>query len=96
MTYQTDLTLETLQQYFPSGLNELKESGKARLVHIQGGDSVIIQDAKAYQRLVEQVERAEAIVAIQEGIQSMKEGRGRPYKEVLSDLKRAHNPRSSQ
>ena len=43
---------------------------------INGKAELVVQDAKSYQRLMELVERLEAIEAIREGMKELDEGKG--------------------
>jgi predicted transcriptional regulator len=46
-----------------------------------------MQDAVSYQRLLEELDRAEAIAGIQRGLEAMEAGRTRPVKEFLAEVR---------
>ncbi len=69
-------------------LRRLKDSGQPELLSVNGKVELIVQDARAYERLLELVDRAEAIEGIREGLESMKRGEGRPAREVLEEIRR--------
>ena len=71
-------------------LDRLHESGQPVVLTIDGEPAVIVQDAEAYRRWVEIVDRAEAIVAIRQGLDSMKRGEGKPAEEVFEELRRKY------
>ncbi len=50
---------------------------------------MVIQNAEAYQRLLDRLERAEAIAGVREGLASMERGEGRPPNEVLEEIRAA-------
>ncbi len=59
------------------------------MLTINGKAEVVVQDAAAYQRLVDaaaRVEREETIAAIREGLADLKSGRTRPARTALKSL----------
>lgn len=65
----------------------LKETGKPEILTVNGKAQVVIQDADGYQELMERLERAELITAIQEGFASAERGEMKPAGQVLSEMK---------
>ena len=68
-------------------LDELRNSGLPLVLTINGKAALVVQEAGAYQKLIEAVDQIEAIVGIKEGLASMDRGEGRPAEEVLADLR---------
>jgi len=66
---------------------ELKETGQPLTLAVNGGEIIVMQDAVSYQRLLEELDRAEAIAGIQRGLEAMEAGRTRPVKEFLAELR---------
>ena len=71
-------------------LRRLRETGQPEFLSIDGKTELIIQDARAYERLLELADRAEAIEGIKRGLESMKRGEGRPAREALEEIRRKH------
>ena len=71
-------------------LERLKESGHPLVLTVNGKAEVVVQDAESYQKLLELVDRIQAIEGIQAGLNSVREGRTFPAKEALSKLKQKH------
>ncbi|MGH9755017.1 MAG: type II toxin-antitoxin system Phd/YefM family antitoxin [Blastocatellia bacterium] len=46
-----------------------------------------LMDAGGYQKLLEELDHAEAIAGIQRGLEAMEAGRTRPVKEFLAELR---------
>jgi PHD/YefM family antitoxin component YafN of YafNO toxin-antitoxin module len=65
----------------------LKKSGLPEVLTVEGRPELVVQDAAAYQRLLDAVERAEAIEGIRAGLESMKMGKGTPAEEFFADLR---------
>ena len=58
------------------------------LNQIAGGQiEVVVQDAEAYQELLDRLERAEAVAGLREGLDSMEEGEGRPLDDVIEEIR---------
>lgn len=68
-------------------LDQLKKTGDPLVLTINGRAEVVVQDAAAYQELVE---RLEAVEALQRGLADVKAGRTKPSREVFDRLRRKH------
>ena len=68
-------------------LNRLKKTGHPLVLTINGRAELVVQDAEAYQQLVERVETVEAL---QRGFADVKAGRTKPARDVLRRLRRKH------
>lgn len=66
---------------------ELKETGQPLMLAVNGGETLVLQDAGSYQKLLEELDRAEAIAGIQRGLEAVEAGRTRPVKEFLAELR---------
>ncbi|MCC6359440.1 MAG: type II toxin-antitoxin system Phd/YefM family antitoxin [Phycisphaerales bacterium] len=68
-------------------LQRLRKARRPALLTVNGKAAVVVQDAAAYEQLLERLERVEALEGIQRGIDAMKRGQTRPLGGVLDDLK---------
>ena len=68
-------------------LEELRNSGLPLVLTINGKAAFIVQEASAYQKLIDAVDQAEAIEGIRRGLDSMKRGEGSSADEVFSELR---------
>jgi PHD/YefM family antitoxin component YafN of YafNO toxin-antitoxin module len=66
----------------------MKESRRPVVLTVNGKAEIIVQDAAAYQALLEAVERVETLEGIRRGLEQMKRGEGRPAEEVFAEMKR--------
>jgi hypothetical protein len=55
---------------------------------VDGEPRLIVQDARAYQKLLDALDEAEAVQAIREALESKKRGEGRPLRAALRELAR--------
>ena len=68
-------------------IDRLRETRRPEVLTVNGRAELVVQDAAAYQELVDRVDRAEAIAGIQRGLDSMRRGEGRPAKDALEELR---------
>jgi len=74
-------------------LKQLHESGSPMVLTVNGKAEVVVQDAAAYQRLVElaaRADREEAIAAIHDGLTNAEAGRVKPARKALKILARKY------
>ena len=70
-------------------LERLHETGEPVVLTVNGKAQVVVQDATAYQKLVEaaaKVDRDETLAAIREGLADVSAGRSRPARTALKTL----------
>ena len=68
-------------------LDRLRETGDPLVLTVNGKAELIVQDAGAYQALLERVEASEGI---QRGLADVKAGRTAPARKVFDRVRRKH------
>ena len=58
-------------------LDRLRETGQPLVLTINGKAQLVVQDASSYQRLLELVDRLEAVEGIKRGLASMNQHKGK-------------------
>lgn len=71
-------------------LERLRVSRRPLVLTVNGRAECVVLDADYYQHLVDRIEYAESVRAIQEGIDSFARGEGRPADEALAELARKY------
>jgi prevent-host-death family protein len=71
-------------------IRQLKTTGEPMVLTVNGKARVVVQDAASYQRMLELVDRAEAIVGIKKGLESAARGEGIPAEEAFERIRRKH------
>lgn len=71
-------------------VKKIKKSKNPLVLTVNGKAEIVVQDAEAYQAMLERVERAEAVEAIRKGIESFERGEGKPAREALGELRKKH------
>lgn len=72
-------------------IKELKATGHPMVLTVNGKAEIVVQDAASYQRLVELVDRAEAIIGIKKGLESVAQGQGIPAEKAFEQLRKEHD-----
>ena len=72
-------------------IEQLKATGEPIVLTVNGKAEIVVQDAASYQRMLELVDRAEAIIGIKKGLESMARGEGIPAEEAFGRLRKKHN-----
>jgi hypothetical protein len=71
-------------------IDQLKRTGRPVVLTINGKAEIVVQDARSYQRLLQIIDRAEAIIGIRRGLASMKRGEGVPAEEAFERIRKKH------
>ena len=67
-------------------INRLKRTGRPEVLTVNGKAAVVVQDAASYQKLLDLIDRTQAIEGIRRGLADVETGRTRPAAEVLEDM----------
>jgi hypothetical protein len=71
-------------------MKQLKKSKRTVVLTVKGKAEAIVQDAAAYQRLLD-IARADVYDSIRQGLDNVASGRTRPAKEVFEEIRRRHD-----
>ena len=74
-------------------LRHLKKSKRPIILTLNGKAEAVVQDAEAYQRLLDIAARADVFEAIRQGLDEVANGRPRPAREVFDEIRRKHGIR---
>ena len=87
--FRTDsiYSLTDFQRNARSHLERLKESGQPEILTINGQAEVVVQNATAYQDMVDKLD---AIEGVRRGLEAMKRGEGRSVDSFFEDFERKH------
>jgi|SRR5215831_5712919 len=72
-------------------MSRMKKTGNPVVLTINGSAELVVQDAGAYQRLVELAERAEMMEFLEQSRKDIEAGRTQPAKKALQRLARKYN-----
>jgi prevent-host-death family protein len=83
-------SLSEFQRNTKQYIQHMEQSEKPIVLTVNGEAQLVVQDAKAYQKLLDRLEYAETIAALRQGIEGIDRGKGMSAKEALEDLRRKH------
>jgi len=79
--------LTTFRNNSAAFLQRLKKTKQPITLTVNGRAAAVVQDAEAYQRLLDVAARADVNEGIRQGLEDLKNGRGRPAHEVFDDIR---------
>ncbi len=71
-------------------LKQIKKSKRPVVLTVNGKAEAVVQDAEAYQQLLDIAARADVYEAIRQGLDDIARGRTRPAREVFNELRRRY------
>jgi prevent-host-death family protein len=86
-------SLTTFRRRSAEFLKQLKKSKRPVVLTVKGKAAAIVQDAQAYQRLLDIAARAEAEEGIRQGLEDIREGKVRPAREFFDQFQAGHGIR---
>ena len=83
-------SLTTFRRRSGDFMKHLKKSKRPVVLTVKGKAEAIVQDAGAYQRLLDIAARADAREGIRQGLQEARRGKGRDAEEFFAEFEAAH------
>ena len=81
-------SLTDFQRNIKEYMKRLKETGQPEILTVNGKAELVVQDAEAYQNILDLVDRVEAINGIRRGLEDIEEGRTHKAEDVHEELRR--------
>lgn len=81
--------MTTFRRNPAKSLKHLKKTRKPLILAVNGKAEAVVQDAEAYQRLLDMAAQADASEGIRQGLEDVKKGRVRPARSALETFQRA-------
>ena len=82
--------LTTFRRRLAEFLEQIKKSKRPVVLTVNGKAAAVIQDAEAYQRLLDIAARADSREGIRQGLEDVRKGRSRPAEEFFREFEAAH------
>jgi prevent-host-death family protein len=83
-------SLTTFRRRSGDLMKQLKKSKRPVVLTVNGKAAAVVQDAEAYQHLLDIAARADAEEGIRQGLENAKEGKLRPAKQFFDEFDAAH------
>lgn len=71
-------------------MKQIKKSKRPLVLTVKGRAAAVVQDAEAYQRLLDIAARADAMEGVRQGLEEARGGQGRPVREFFAEFKAKH------
>jgi prevent-host-death family protein len=84
-------SLTTFRRRSGDFMKQLKKSQRPVVLTVKGKAAAIVQDAEAYQRLLDLAAVADAEESIRQGLDDVAHGRTRPARDVFNEIRRKHD-----
>lgn len=79
-------SLTTFRRRSGDFMKQLKKTKRPLVLTVKGKAAAVVQDAEAYQRLLDIAARADAEEGIRQGVEDAAQGRVRPAREAFADF----------
>ena len=86
-------SLTTFRRRSGDFMKQLKKTKRPVVLTVNGKAAAVVQDAEAYQRLLDLAARANEEEAIRQGLEDVKAGRTRPAREFFAEFEARHGIR---
>jgi prevent-host-death family protein len=86
-------SLTTFRRRSGDFMKQLKKSKRPVVLTVKGRAAAIVQDAEAYQRLLDIAAQTSAAEGIRQGLEDVKHGRSRLVREFLKEFEAKHGIR---
>ncbi len=83
-------SLTTFRRRSGELMKQLKKSKRPVVLTVKGKAEAVVQDAQAYQRLLDIAARADAKEGIRQGLEDSRKGKVRPAKEFFEEFEAKH------
>ncbi|MGA2329822.1 MAG: type II toxin-antitoxin system Phd/YefM family antitoxin [Bryobacteraceae bacterium] len=83
-------SLTTFRRRSGDFMKLLKKSKRPLVLTVKGKAAAVVQDAEAYQRLLDIAARSDAEEGIRQGLEDAKKGKVRPAREFFTDFEGRH------
>jgi len=82
--------MTTFRNHSAELMRHLKESKRPVILTVNGKAAAVVQDAAAYQHLLDLVAEASAAEGIRQGLEDLKSGRTRAARDVFHEFRAEH------
>jgi len=83
-------SLTTFRRRSGDFMKQLKKSKRPVVLTVKGKAEAVVQDAGAYQRLLDIAARADAREGIRQGLEESRQGKGRDVEEFFAEFEASH------
>ena len=82
--------MTTFRNHSAEVMRHLRETGRPVVLTVNGKAAAVVQDAEAYQRLLDLAAGANSAEGIRQGLEDLKHGRTRAARAVFDEIRSEH------
>jgi prevent-host-death family protein len=86
-------SLSNFKRNTPEFVQQLRETGRPVVLTVNGKAELVVQDAQSYQRLLDLIDRLEAIEGIKRGLADVEAGRTKPLAQFDAEMREKYGIR---
>jgi prevent-host-death family protein len=83
-------SLTTFRRRSGDFMKQLRKSKRPVVLTVKGRAAAVVQDAEAYQRLLDIAARADVMEGIRQGLEDARTGKGRAAREFFAEFEAKH------
>jgi prevent-host-death family protein len=83
--------MTTFRNHSAEFMAHLKQTKRPLILTVNGKAAAVVQDAEAYQHLLDLAAEASAAEGIRQGMEDLARGRTRPAREMLDEIRDEHD-----
>jgi len=72
-------------------VRQMKRARRPVVLTVNGRAELVVQDAASYQRVLDRLERMEAVAGIRRGLEQVQRGESRPAEEFFAQMRRKYD-----
>jgi hypothetical protein len=81
-------SLTDFQRNTKEHIERLKDTGMPEILTVNGRSELVVQDAESYQKVLDYIDKLEAIAGIKRGLGDILEGRTKPSSQAFKSIKK--------
>jgi len=79
-------SLSTFKRNTTEMINQMKETGNPMVLTVNGKAELVVQDAESYQKLLDTIERLEAVLGIKKGLEDVAAGNTQSLDQFIEEM----------
>ncbi len=84
------LPMTTFRNHSAEMMQHLEDTRRPVVLTVNGRAAAVVQDAEAYQQLLDLAAEASAAEGIRQGLEDLRNGRSRPARAVFDEIRAEH------